>query len=129
VNGDTSSISDNFHETSHAIKKQRRLENKRRRVIQGSRTAGSVRGAPEPCRDAFIYRVDPDTTTEMMRQYISDNEINIKSLECVSNPNAKFKSFKLTTTVSKFKELFNADLWPEGIMIRKYIPPRRGDNY
>ena len=80
-----------------------------------------MRGAPEPCRDAFIYRVDRGTTTEAMHKYISDCDIDIKNLDCVSNPNVKYKSLRLTTTVSKFKELCNEDLWPAGFRIRKYI--------
>ena len=47
-------------------------ENKRRQIVHGARISGSVRGAPEPCRDAFIYRVDRGTTTEAMHKYISD---------------------------------------------------------
>ena len=119
---------DDFHQPSRAAKRKRRQENRRKRIVQGSRPAGSIRGAPEPRRDAFIYRVLSDTITEMMRQHIDDMGVNIESIDCVSNPNAKFKSFKVTTAVSNFNELFKPEMWPAGICVRKYIPPRRGEN-
>ena len=70
--------------------KIRRQENRRRRIVQGSRAAGSIQGAPEPRRDAFIYRVASETTAEMMCQHISDMGVDIEN----TNPKAKFKSFK-----------------------------------
>ena len=122
-----SNADDDFQIPAHAARKQRREDNRRVRIIQGSRSSGNFRGAPEPHRDAFIYRVLPDTTTDMMRDHIVDIGINIISLDCISNPNAKYKSFMLTTSISKFNDLFNADLWPEGIRVCKYIPPKRGE--
>ena len=122
------SNNDDFHQPSHVAKRNRRQENRRKRIVQGSRPAGSIRGAPEPRRDVFIYRVHSDTTTEMMCQHIKDVGVNIDSIECVSNPNAKFKSFKATTAVSNFSELLKPEIWPEGICVRKYIPPRRSEH-
>lgn len=128
VTSNANTNNEEFHQPSHVTKKIRRQENRRKRIVQGSRAAGSIRGAPEPRRDAFIYRVVSETTTEMMRQHISDMGVNIDSINCVSNPNAKFKSFKVTTAVSNFKELFKPEMWPSGICVRKYIPPSRGEN-
>ena len=55
-------------------------------------------------------------------------DIEVRALEILSNVNAKFKSYKLTVPVSKFKDLFNEDMWPEGVCVRKFIPPRSGDS-
>jgi len=115
-------------EPTRVIKKQRQQENKRRRIVQGSRPGSGIRGAPEPRRDAFIYRVLPDTSTEMLSQHLDSMGIATQAIDCVSNPNAMYKSFKVTTTVSNFRDLFNPEIWPEGICVRKYIPPRRGEN-
>ena len=110
------------------VRKHRRQENKRKRIVQGSRPAGSIRGAPEPRRDVFIYRVAFETTADMMRRHINDVGVTIDSMHCVSNPHAKYKSFKVTTALSNYDELFNPEMWPSGICVRKYVPPRRGEN-
>ena len=131
----TSTISDNemkndgFSEPSHVIRKHRRQENQRQRyVARGSRTGGSIRGAPAPRRDVFVYRVDSETTTEMMSKHIKDIGIDIISINCVSNPSAKFKSFRITASVTNYHELLKAENWSEGIYVRKYTTPRRGEN-
>ncbi len=90
----------------------------KRCIVQGSR----------PRHEPFIYRVLPDTTTEMLSKHLDDMGITIQAINCISNPNAMYKSFKVTTTVSKFHELFNSEIWPEGVCVRKYIPPRRGED-
>ena len=38
----------------------------------------------------------------------------------MSNPNARFKSFKLTGGVSQYDALFNDGLWPNGVMVRPF---------
>jgi len=48
----------------------------------------------------------------------------LESNECTSNPNARFKSFKLTVSLSHYKSLFNADIWPDGIRVRPFRSPR-----
>ena len=82
------------------------------------------RGAPEPNRDLFIYRVDPNTEAEDLRDYMMEKGFEVRNLCCISNPNARFKSFKLTVPLSEFKDLFSDTLWPDGVRVRKYVPPR-----
>ena len=94
---------------------------KKKRIVAGSSTQTDtrVRGAPEPDRHLFIFRVDANTLDDL-RSYISDHGVTMRSLHCVSNANAKFKSYKLTVPVSQYKQLFNGDLWPEGVTVRPY---------
>lgn len=103
------------------------IKRKMRRVIAGqadtSRISG-FKGAPEPERDLFIFRVDPETETDQLKEYLCEKGITSRKLECVSNINAKFKSFKLSVPASEFSKLFNEDLWPCGVRVRKYITPR-----
>ena len=54
-------------------------------------------------------------TTEDLRPYIANMRVQIRELSCIANENAMYKSFKLTTKLSQFKELFKADIWPEGL--------------
>ncbi len=76
----------------------------------------------------FIYRVHPETNKSMLRKHLEDHNVYIRSLDCVSNANSMFKSFKLTTTVSHFRNLFSEDMWPTGVRVRKFIPPRQADH-
>jgi hypothetical protein len=101
--------------------------------VTGKNTARDVlsskfRGAPEPDRHLFIYRVENDTDVADVTEYLDNENIPYKSVECLSNPNAKFKSFKLTVGVSKYQQLFNDHIWPQGIRVRAFRAPRNVDN-
>ena len=78
-----------------------------------------------PMRDLFIYRVERTTDISDIRQHIVDNGFTIIDLQCMSNQNAKFKSFKLSVPISEFSDLFNPSIWPQGVNVRRFSPPRR----
>ena len=107
------------------IKTLQRPKNKSRvvtgtNVTEGSRSAG-FQGAPEPDRHLFIYRVRTNTTDEDISNFMKENDIVFREIACLSNPNAKYKSFKLTVAVTQYDQLFNDNLWPRGVRVRPYI--------
>jgi len=110
----------------HYVKKLQRP--RKSRVVAGKKAlshagATGFKGAPEPDRNLFIYRVEKDTTEEDIEQYLVDNDISYRSISCMSNPNSKYKSFKLTVAVSHFSQLFDDSLWPNGVRVRPFRPP------
>jgi hypothetical protein len=94
---------------------------------KGSTNSGNFRGAPEPSRELFIYRVDSDVTCNDLTEYIVEKGIKYRNVECMSNPHDKYKSFKLQVPVSEFNQLFDESLWPAGTKVRKFIPPKNID--
>ena len=87
-----------------------------------------MRGAPEPKRDLFVFCVHKDTSDKNLSDYILSKGIIILELACVSNPGSKFKSYKLSVSLSHSKAAFNVDIWPEGIRIRKFYNPKNKQN-
>ena len=116
-----------FEVPAYAKKKERQRENRRHKIITGkSQTNANFWGAPEGNKDLFIFRVHPDTVCTDIEQLLVDQQCEVRNLDCVSNPNSIFKSFKLTVPASHFGKIYNENFpWPEGVSIRKFIPPRR----
>jgi hypothetical protein len=113
-----------FQVPSYHAKKERQ---KQQRIIKGkSQARHGVKGAPEPSRHLFIYRVDPDTSENDIKVLLQDNQhdLNIRELVCTSHESAMFKSFKLTVPLSDYSALFNEDIWPDGIRVRPFRNPR-----
>ena len=99
---------------------------KRPTVIVGKgSSSASVKGAPEPSRDAFLYRIDKETNSENLVDYLSDKNITVRQVVCMSKQESAFKSFKITVAVSNFSALFDPNLWPEGVRIRKFYKNRK----
>ena len=112
----------------HEIQKERRQERFRRKIITGNSKPGNsgFRGAPDPSRALFIYRVHPDTRNDDIREWVEREGGEIGELECISNNNAVYKSFKLTTAISKMDTLLSDKFpWPHGVHVRRYVTPRR----
>ena len=93
-------------------------------VVGAKRGPAKFQGAPEPSRDVFIFRVQSDADLEDIRSHIDAFGVTIRDLVCMSNENAAYKSFRLTTTVAHYNTLFKADMWPAGVRVCKFIPPR-----
>ena len=121
---------DGFQYQRQTMRNIRQKENKRRRVITGTARGQERRaqGAPEPSRHLFIYRVSTTTLTSDLSQDVSEMGFTVRDLQCLSHDNAMFKSFKLTVPKSEFADLFDGNIWPQGIRVRKFIPPRSGSN-
>ena len=118
-----SSDDNGFQEPSWMRRKQIQKERKRRKIIAGVGQSSNVKGASERTRSLVIYRVDPATEIQHLRAHIQENQFNMIKFECKEG--SKYKSFKLIVPFSQFDKLFDCNLWPNGIHVREFIPPRR----
>ena len=104
---------------------QNKHNKRKQKVITGkSHTTGGFKGAPEPTRELFIYRVDNETDVTDLQHHVHSHNFTIRDLKCISNPSAKFKSFRLAVPASEFQHLLSDNIWPDGVRVRRYIPPR-----
>lgn len=112
---------------NHYRKKLDRQNVRNKRVVMGNSSSNvasrGFRGAPEPDRHLFIYRVEKSASEDDISDYLQGQNISFRSVACLSNPDSKFKSFRLTVAVSNYKQLFDDSLWPQGVRVRSYRPP------
>ena len=102
----------------HQRKYQQRQQ---RKIVTGNiTTSQAFRGAPEPSRELFIQRVSKNTTTEDVKQYVTNKSFTVREICMMSHQDAKYNSFKITVPVSEFTKLFDPDLWPSGVRIRQF---------
>lgn len=83
-----------------------------------------VKGGPRPRRSLFVYRVESDTPDDDMKQYIERFKVPILEFEKMSHSDAVFKSFKVTLYRDDYFKLFEPHMWPSGVCVKPYIPPR-----
>ena len=75
--------------------------------------------------DIFISNCDTEITVDSLSKYIYD-EFKVKVQNCdnlVTRYN-DYKSFKVSLLVNDRVKLLNPELWPEGIICRKFYNPR-----
>ena len=120
---------DSFQLPRYARRKIERDNN--RKIIQGVSTpSGPLKGAPVriPTRDLFIYRIDKSVDVYVLEKHVTDNGFTVLGLKCVSHEEATYKSFQLTVSMSDYAGLFNDDIWPEGICVRRFRPRRNPEH-
>jgi hypothetical protein len=108
-----------------------RRNGKRKAAVTGTRTSGEgnfFRGAPEPSRDLFLYRVSKEEDSEIITKYNGQNKVKPRAVVTVSNEEAKFNSFKLQVKSSDVSRILREDLWPEGVCIRRYYNRNKNKN-
>ena len=116
---------DVFEQPKYVQRRAQRLERRIRQVLTGTAVEGSLKGAPPPSRDLFLYRVDKTTVADDVKSYLTQNNIHYVNVYQTSNAESKFKSFKITVPFNVVGKLMKADMWPEGIRIRKFIQPKK----
>ena len=79
--------------------------------------------------DLFVARCDLQTTPNEIINYCKDScKINVLNCIDLNSKSEYFKSFKLTVALSDRNALLSADMWPEGIIVRKFFK-RRAANF
>jgi hypothetical protein len=101
---------------------QTRRQNRRnRKIIKGTADNTRIKGGSPPNKYFFIYRVEKGTTVLQMSAYLDENHIKFATIELISNPAAKFCSFKLGVPHDAVDQINDPSTWPEGISVRRYF--------
>ena len=86
---------------------QQRKNKQKRRIITGnSVSCKGVAGAPGPTRHLFIKRITKDTENDAVQKMIESYGFGIRDFRCISHPEARFKSFKLSVPGITIRETF-----------------------
>ena len=67
-----------------------------------------------------------DVTEDALSRYINE-EVNVKVIKCesLSSRNVNCKSFKITLNIKEREKLLSPEVWPEGIICRKFYSSRK----
>ena len=73
-----------------------------------------------------MYRVDPETIVNDITDLVVQNDYVVRDIQMISNPSARYKSFKMSVPISQINSLLTETFpWPEGVCVRRFITPRR----
>ena len=89
-----------------------------------SSTEGGLRSSGRNM-DLFIGRCELNTTIEDIKSHCRDS-CNVNVIECIDlqSKSQYFKSFKINVSLSDRNRLLAPELWPEGIIVKKFFRRR-----
>jgi hypothetical protein len=99
-------------------------EKRSRTVVAGTGRSTRLRGGPPPIRKFFVYRVDKTSTVEDIEAHLTEQSVVYNDVCLLSNPEARFNSFRVDVPLNMMDKVMDDSMWPEGIRIRKYFPPK-----
>jgi hypothetical protein len=121
IDSQVTTRSADFEPSSYYKKKQRR----KTRPIVGTGASNSIRGAPEPCKDIFVYRLASDVVTENVKCFMNENDVDVRAVVQMSKSESLFRSFKVSIKKSDLSKVLQSDFWPEGVNVRRFWEPRK----
>ena len=73
----------------------------------------------------FASRFKPETTEDNIQDFLKQN-LSCTEISCVKLKTRKefYASFKITIIGAEMKQAFNMDIWPDGILVKKFYSPR-----
>jgi len=122
-----------FNQPAYVERRNRKRENERRKVVYGTANEFSVysRGGRDfknkKC-DLFIYHAPHSTTVGNLKKHLEKKGFNVSNfrIDVTSNSLADFRSFRLIAPIDSENDLFCPDVWPRGMRVKEFTPPRKG---
>lgn len=75
--------------------------------------------------DIYVGNCDLEATPETVSEYIhKEMDIVVQKCELLASKNQNSKSFKVTLKLNDRQKLLSSEVWPEGIICRKFYSPR-----
>ena len=99
----------------HSKQHMRSFEHRNKGPIRGTAAAGNVKGAFRNARDMFVFRIQPYTDDAELRNWIEEKGVTLLDFHKVSHPDSRYKSFKITVSVTDYMFLCDFRQWPEGV--------------
>ena len=114
-------VSNASHESGSRVSKEG--SNARRYVrrggITGNSTSSGLRATPYPVRDLFVYRVNSDDTTDVLRGYLRSHGIVPIAVVSKNQQGSKFNSFKVTV-IANAEKIMEPSTWQCGVCVRRW---------
>ena len=98
---------------------------KRKNIIGSKKGSTTILRSAVRTADLFISNCDVEVTADSLCEYILDEfKVKVQKCENLVTRYHDYKSFKVSLLVSDRIKLLNPQLWPEGIVCRKFYNPR-----
>lgn len=116
---------DDVNKGGFQLQRQEAKKLRRREILFGRhRTCSKLRGGPMPRRDYYISRLHADTTIPDMHEHLSDKGIKPLEVLDLTKEGHSLRSFKVSINLSDNDSFLDDNMWPFGVMVKRYFPPK-----
>lgn len=102
------------------LKKTFNTNRNQKKTIRGTCIEKSDITAVESRKYVFISRLHPNTTCEQLKSHMKRQNLIYQDAEKLTIKSENISAFKVAVKLSKEKEMYNSDKWPQHTIIRPY---------
>ena len=97
---------------------------KKRSPIEGRGVSGALQETETASRIFFVYRVHKGDTIDKMKNQLTRNKIESRSIDQTNHKDSKYNSFKITVSSEFAENVMSPDAWPKGVKVRRWFEKR-----
>ena len=75
--------------------------------------------------NVFATRFDPELDADTLRDYLKEKLNDTVTCRKIITERSRFGSFHITAECKDVKDMYNPDVWPEGVFVRRYYEPHK----
>lgn len=88
--------------------------------IVGTSAGGSIQVVKTKLVSVFATKFSPDVNSEALASYLKDNLHRDVTCEKIDSAQRRYNSFKVTAECNNVGEMYEPQLWPEGVFVRRF---------
>lgn len=93
--------------------------------IVGTSVCGSLRAIKTKLVSVFASRFSPDVDSETLTCYLKDKLHRDVTCQKIDSVQKRYSSFKITAECEKVEEMYDPEIWPDGIFVRRFYEARK----
>lgn len=97
---------------------------KRTSGIVGTSAGGNIQVIKTKLVSVFATKFSPALDTETLANYLRDKLNRDVTCQKIETAQSRFSSFKITAECNEVGEMYNPQVWPEGIFVRRFYEAR-----
>lgn len=113
------------------LQKQEARRLRRREILIGKKQSDNnskLRGGPMPRRDYYVSRLHVETKVDDIQDHLSGKGITPIEVTDLTKEGHQLRSFKVSINICDNHSFLDGEIWPFGVMVRRYFPPRSASN-
>ena len=72
----------------------------------------------------YIGRVHNDVTSDMVRDHVKGQGVDVVDMEKLTNKHSRFQSFRLQIKKVDLAKIQTPSFWPEGVAVKPFFRPK-----
>ncbi|XP_011661635.2 uncharacterized protein LOC105437100 [Strongylocentrotus purpuratus] len=101
------------------------MQPKRKPGIVGKASSGRIQAVQTKLVNVFATRFDPELDADTLGDFLQEKINDTVTCNKIVTERSRFGSFHISAVCQNVEDMYDPDVWPEGVFVRRYYEPRK----